>query len=265
MKKHLLLLVLIVCAGCSTEDKLNIDHLRIIAHRGISWDAPENSLRAIDKACEVGVNAVELDVQLSKDNELMVFHDEYLYRMTGLHGSISDYTKEELQTFCLKDNQENLTEETIPTLNAIFEVLGDKLEYYIEIKTHSTAIETKLIEVIELYGLESKVSILSFDNNCLKRLSILNTNIALRLLVYDYTQLPEPYLNIEEYAHLRSIIFDYKCLNLSLLKKFNKWINELEVYAIEVIEELDTRNYRYLKGVITDFPGDWILFKQKNI
>jgi glycerophosphoryl diester phosphodiesterase len=254
MRNHLLLLVLIVCAGCSTEDKLNIDHLRIIAHRGISWGMPENSLRAIDKAREVGVSAVEFDVQLSKDNELMVFHDEYLFRMTGLHGSISNYTKEELQTFCLKDNQENLTEETVPGLDAVFETLGDQIEYYIELKTHSAVAEMKLVEMIEWYGLESKVSILSFDNNCLKRISELNANIALRLLVYDWTQLPESYFDAKEYAHLRSIIFDCNSVNWNLLKKFNRWVDELEVYAIETVEELDAKCYRYLKGVITSFP-----------
>jgi len=68
-----------------------------IAHRGFSGLYPENTLLAFTKALELGVDAIELDVQLSRDGEAMIFHDEDLQRTTGKKGWLKDLTREELR------------------------------------------------------------------------------------------------------------------------------------------------------------------------
>ena len=63
---------------------------KIYAHRGASGYAPENTLRAFALAADMGADGVELDVQISKDGRLVVFHDDELSRLTGFAGSVAD-------------------------------------------------------------------------------------------------------------------------------------------------------------------------------
>lgn len=97
---------------------------RYYAHRGLfknDSEAPENSLAAFRKAVESGYG-IEFDVQLSKDDKLVVFHDAALKRMCGVEGHVWDYTLEELKQFSLLDS-----EEKIPTLEETLEVITRKL------------------------------------------------------------------------------------------------------------------------------------------
>lgn len=101
------------------------------AHRGLfdnQSDSPENSLSAFQKAVENGYG-IEFDVQLSKDKIPVVFHDLSLKRMCGIEGNICDYTLQELQMMKLKDS-----EQTIPTLEQVLEVVGGKVPLIIEYK-----------------------------------------------------------------------------------------------------------------------------------
>ena len=68
-----------------------------IAHRGFSGKYPENTLLSFEKALELGVDAIELDVQLSRDGEVMVFHDEELLRTTGENGLLKECTFNDLR------------------------------------------------------------------------------------------------------------------------------------------------------------------------
>ncbi len=101
------------------------------AHRGLfdnNSDAPENSLAAFKKAVEAGYG-IELDVQLSKDNKLVVFHDATLKRMCGVDGNVWDYTLEELKRFRLLHSKEQ-----IPTFEEYLEVVKGKVPFILEYK-----------------------------------------------------------------------------------------------------------------------------------
>lgn len=103
----------------------------LYAHRGLfdnKTDAPENSLPAFRKAVEAGYG-IELDVQLSKDNVLVVFHDASLKRMCGADGNVWEYTLEELQQFKLADSNE-----TIPTFKDVLATVDGKVPLIIEYK-----------------------------------------------------------------------------------------------------------------------------------
>lgn len=103
----------------------------LYAHRGLfdnKTDAPENSLPAFRKAVEAGYG-IELDVQLSKDNVLVVFHDASLKRMCGVDGNVWEYTLEELQQFKLADSNE-----TIPTFKDVLATVDGKVPLIIEYK-----------------------------------------------------------------------------------------------------------------------------------
>ena len=70
---------------------------KIYAHRGFSEKYPENTMLAFEKAVEIGVDGIELDVHLTKDNELVIIHDEDVKRTTNGEGLVKDMTLEELK------------------------------------------------------------------------------------------------------------------------------------------------------------------------
>lgn len=104
---------------------------RHYAHRGLfdnDSEAPENSLAAFRKAVDAGYG-IEFDVQLSKDNRLVVFHDATLKRMCGVEGHVWDYTLEELKQFSLLKSGEK-----IPTFEEVLSVIGGMVPLIIEYK-----------------------------------------------------------------------------------------------------------------------------------
>lgn len=105
------------------------------AHRGLfdnGSEAPENSLAAFRKAVEAGYG-MELDVQLSKDEQLVVFHDWTLQRMCGVEGKVRDYTLEELRQFRLMHSDEK-----IPTLEEFLKLVDGKAPFILEYKMEET-------------------------------------------------------------------------------------------------------------------------------
>ena len=104
--------------------------MKLIAHRGIhnNKDIPENSMLSFKKAIKLNY-PIELDVQLTKDNVLVVFHDENLKRMTGYDEKVNNLTYKQLKQLKLLN-----TNETIPTLNEALNLINGKVDVYIEIK-----------------------------------------------------------------------------------------------------------------------------------
>lgn len=112
------------------------------AHRGLfnnDTEAPENSLNAIRKAVKAGYG-IEFDVQLSKDNIPVVFHDASLKRMCGVNGKVWEYTLEELQKMKLGQSSQ-----TIPTLEAVLKEVAGKVPLIVEYKMDR--VDTKVCEL----------------------------------------------------------------------------------------------------------------------
>lgn len=112
------------------------------AHRGLfdnNSEAPENSLAAFQKAVDQGYG-IELDVQLTKDNQLVVFHDASLKRMCHIEGNVWEYTLEELKQFKLADS-----DETIPTFQEVLSVIDGKVPFILEYKLDR--VQTKVCEL----------------------------------------------------------------------------------------------------------------------
>lgn len=133
--------------GRADLSRLRVDY----AHRGLHGeDIPENSLPAFERAVERGYG-IELDVQLSADGVIMVFHDDTLVRMTGAKGRLSEYTCAELQQLKLGES-----EETVPTFDQVLEAVGGRIPLLIELKGESaggnTALCEKLAKRLESYG-----------------------------------------------------------------------------------------------------------------
>jgi len=105
----------------------------IMGHRGAAALEPENTLLSIERAIHIGVNAVEIDVRLSKDKELVVIHDATVDRTTDGIGPVCDFTVDELKQLDAGKGQR------IPTLQEVVEVINNKVTLVIELKEEGTA------------------------------------------------------------------------------------------------------------------------------
>lgn len=111
------------------------------AHRGLHGNGvPENSLEAFELACQKGFG-IELDVQLSRDGCVMVFHDYTLVRMTGVDKKLCELDKDELTALQLGG-----TEQTIPTFKEVLELVGGRVPLLVELKGESS--NTSLCEPV---------------------------------------------------------------------------------------------------------------------
>lgn len=119
------------------------------AHRGLHGEGvPENSLSAFRAAAEAGVG-IELDVQLSSDGVLMVFHDETLVRMTGKEGKVSDYTCAALREMHLGESGD-----TVPTFADVLALVSGRVPLLVEVKYHNRIGETceKTAALLDAYA-----------------------------------------------------------------------------------------------------------------
>lgn len=135
-----------------------MDYPKLIAHRGLhGGNIPENSLSAFRKAAERGF-AVELDVRLTKDCKIVVFHDENIKRMTGIDASLSFFTYEQLQAFSLEDSGER-----IPLLSQVLKEIDGRVPIFIEIKDGSPigVLEKRLNRLMKGYG--GEWAVMSFN------------------------------------------------------------------------------------------------------
>lgn len=139
----------------------------LFAHRGYSARAPENTLRAFKLASDEGIPGLELDIHLLPGGELAVFHDDNLKRICGIDKNVEDCTLEELKSLDAGIwKGEEFRNEQIPLLGELFELLGTKVYYDIEIKSRSTKpgpLEETLRDLIFRRGLENHCLVSSFN------------------------------------------------------------------------------------------------------
>ena len=125
-------IVIMVAPGRYTKKMAAPFRGRYFAHRGLHTkdkSIPENSMRAFEEACKAGYG-MEMDVQLTKDRQVVVFHDDDLERVCGVEGLVSDYTYEELQEFRLEG-----TEERIPLFKDVLDCIAGREPIIVELKS----------------------------------------------------------------------------------------------------------------------------------
>ncbi len=141
---------------------------KIWAHRGASGYAPENTLVSFQKAIDLGADGIELDVQLTKDQQVIVLHDEWLNRTSNGTGWARDYTLEELRRLDFNQQFPEYGPQPIPTMEEVFALFAptDKT-INIELKTGIwpyPGIEEKVTAMAKEYGMEDRVIYSSFNH-----------------------------------------------------------------------------------------------------
>lgn len=165
--------------------------MKIIAHRGLSSKAPENTIPAFELAGQQQrYFGIECDIRMTKDNKFVVFHDEDLSRMAKIKRNIKDLTLEELQAFPMKKGSKikSYPELFIPTIETYLDICAFyQKAAVIEIKeVHEMTMLTDLMDILDQYIGMHKI-IISFNLNYLKYLRALS-QIELQFLTGKPTE-----------------------------------------------------------------------------
>ena len=160
----------------------------IIAHRGVSFDLPENSLPAFNMSWNHAADGIEGDFHLTKDGAIVCIHDENTGRVCKQNIVVRDSTLKELKALDLDcQGTENL-QIKIPTLNEVLEILPDGKKIFIEVKCGSEIVEPLFSELTRSKLNSNDAVIISFDEEVIKEFKVIAPNYR-ALLLYSYKQL----------------------------------------------------------------------------
>ena len=234
-----------------------MSNTKVIAHRGASGYAPENTLEAFLLAIEQGADGIELDVQLSRDGIPVVIHDETIDRVTDRTGYVKDYTLQELKELTvLKDRFQQYSQSKIPTLKEVLEaVKSSGIQVNIELKTGIywyPDIEKKVAEIVEETGMKEKIIYSSFNHYSVQRIKEIVPDAETAYLYSDVI------LNVEDYARKTKVDGLHPAVYHVKMADFLKGYIEsgLNVRVWTVNEEADMKALTEagVTAVITNYP-----------
>ncbi len=230
--------------------------IKNFAHRGFRSKYPENTLLAFQKAIEANCSGIEFDVHLTKDQEIVIIHDETLEGTTNGKGRVKDHTLRELKHLDASNTfHSQFGFQEIPTLKEYFELVKDlEIISNIELKTgvyDYPGIEEKVYDLIVEFGLQSKVIVSSFNHESIMRMKNVDQKIICGALFDTWTIHPENYvkeIGVEcyhpvAYSLRKEIVHDLKSRGIIV----NAWLGKEPVNFSELIE-------MGIDGIITDYP-----------
>jgi glycerophosphoryl diester phosphodiesterase len=234
----------------------------VVAHRGSSGSAPENTLAAFRLAVEEGADMIELDVRMSRDFHLVVHHDRNVRRTTNGEGFIWDKTLNELRMLDAGSwYDQRFKGEQIPTLRQVMEMLPDHVTLNIEAKTDGDPrkrnhFEECCILIIMEKKFEERAIVSSFDHKFLKRMHDLFPSIktgALYVPVRDMAKKPSTIAR-------KTGASAFNCSVTQLRRRFvdDAHAHKLIVgcYTINNEKQLAKMLHYGVDAVITNFPGE---------
>ena len=153
---------------------------KVMAHRGASTEAPENTMAAFQKAIDDMADYIELDVQLTNNGEVIVMHDSNAYRTTGVDANIVNMTYKEVKTLDAGSwFSDEYVGENVPSLKEVLELTQGKIKLNIELKPadNGTALAKNTVRLIEKYNMVNDCVITSFSESALKAVKTYNQEI----------------------------------------------------------------------------------------
>lgn len=236
----------------------------IIGHRGVCRAAPENTLPSFQKAIDIGCDAIELDVNLTKDDKVIVIHDDTINRTTNGEGHVRNYTLSELQNF---DAGSYFSKEyagtKLPTLEEVFQlIMPTKLKIITELKGECPGLEEKVVELIHKYKFEDRVVVSSYHHNYLLRVKEIEPKITTELDIFFTLE------NVVKLA--KSAKADILCPSHNFVEAMGKWrvlklrYNniKLNTYTVDTEGEMFDMIKIGVDGIMTNHPE--LLIQLKN-
>ncbi|WP_338083493.1 glycerophosphodiester phosphodiesterase [Fictibacillus nanhaiensis] len=236
------------------------DQVQTVAHRGASGYAPENTMAAFQKGVDMKADYIEIDVQQTKDGELVVIHDVTLDRTTNGTGYVKNHTLEEIRQLDAGSYfSPEFAGEKVPTLEEVLDEFRGKTGILIELKAtyHYPGIEEKVAEALKERNMHKpnndKIIVQSFQFESMKKMDKLLPNVPVGLLVYLATDLTEA--KLEEFSAYAEYINPSKSLvTSSVVEKVHEQDMGIMAWTVRKPEEVQPLLDAEVDAIITDYP-----------
>ncbi len=229
---------------------------KVWGHRGASAYAPENTIEAFKLAVEQGADGVELDVQMTKDGQLVVIHDETIDRVSNGSGLVKDYTLAELRNFTYNRLHPEYANAQIPTLEEVYRFLkpfGTLIN--VEMKTSIIwyeGLEEAVVKLTKEMGMEEQVLYSSFNHMSIEKVKKLDPQAHTAIL---YSEVMVDTVGYGEKSGVEALhpgVWHLKMDNL-----MEEWVNsslKVNVWTVNEEEDMKTFMKAGVNAVITNYP-----------
>jgi len=225
---------------------------KIMGHRGAPADEPENTLRSFRRALAVGVAAVELDVQLTKDGRLAVIHDETLDRTTNGRGLVQDFTLAELKRLDAGRG------ELVPSLEEVFDLVQGRAHLVVELKDPDTA--PALLQFFRERRAFEFATIISFWHPAVKALKEADPRLSTGVLMVGC---PVDPVGLARAADADALILQYAYVTPELVAAAHNHGLLVYVWNIDDTNTLKPYLTMNLDGIGSNRPGVLIEYLQE--
>ena len=219
-----------------------------IGHRGAMGYAPENTLKSFQKALELNIDAIELDVYVCKSGELVVIHDDKVDRTTNGKGYVVEKTLDELRILNAGEG------EKIPLLSEVLDLVNKKVQINIELKGIGTA--KPVYELIEDYVKNKSWTyehfiISSFNHYELKTFKELNSNIKIGALIAG---IPIGFAEFAEKLNAHSVNLCIEFINQEFVDDAHKRGLKVYVWTVNDFDDINRIKSFNVDGILSNFP-----------
>lgn len=239
-----------------------LSRILVIAHRGASAYEPENTLRAIKRAIDLGADMIEVDVRATRDGHIVVIHDATVDRTTNGKGYVKDMTLKELKRL------DAGLGERIPTLQEVISLVKGRAGLVIEVKV--PGIEGEVLKMINEHKISDDVIITSFHHPTLLRIKNLNERIQTGIIIASRPVRPAQ-LALD--AKSDSIFPKYTYLDSEMVEDAHKHGLTIYPWTVNDLEDAELLIKMEVDGIVTNKPdilrqrvsmGHWIENGQKK-
>lgn len=240
--------------------------VEIIGHRGASYVAPENTLMSVNTAWKLGADAAEIDVHLTKDNRIVVIHDDTTEKTAGVDLKVSETTAETLRKLDVgRHKGEEFTGEKIPFLEDIIATIPPGRMLFVEIKCGKEILPS-LQQVLTHSGKLSQIIIISFDLDTVAA----SKELMPRIPTYWIKGTDEDEQTKKRIPHSLELIqmtidkkldgldVDYRGISKSFVDAVKASGLKLYVWTVNDLDEAKQLKEFGVDGITTDRPG-WLL------
>jgi len=213
-----------------------------VGHRGARAYEPENTLSSFGRALELGVDAVEFDVRMTRDDQVVVIHDGRVDRTTRGKGSVREMTLRQIKELVLENDQR------IPTLEEALDFLDRKVKIIIELKENG--LEEKVLSLVRDKGFEKDVIIVSFLEKTLSKTRELDDEVETGLI---YVRHRNPIQSALKLGANYLLPF-YRFTHSSDVEKAHQKGLKMIVWTINDREEVSKYVRKGVDGIASDKP-----------
>jgi len=231
--------------------------IRVIAHRGFSGQAPENTLVAIRQAIEVGADMVEIDVTVTADGHVILLHDETLDRTTNGQGLPTTMTLDEIRELDAGSwFAPEYAGERIPTLTEVLDTVKDRILINVEIKSEAVehGVVPKVAALIVEHGMRDQVVVSSFSPEALRLMKITDPAVITATLFNKELHTDLDPLEIIQEVGSREFNISGKRLTVAMVERCHKHGFPVAVYTVNEPNELLLLMEMGVDAIFTDHP-----------